>query len=81
MLYIIITLNILLMWFYSKNYQKVQKSGSEDIYFRRIYDSPDTEILPENLLSNREQLRNNKLFLFEGQDRNDKICIDVFYVV
>ena len=57
---------------------KVQKSGSEDIYFRRIYDSPDSEILPENLLSNREQLRNNKLFLFEGQDRNDKICIDVF---
>lgn len=56
----------------------IKKSGSENIYFRRIYDSPDSEILPKNLLESRKQLRDNKLFLFEGQDRNDKTCIDVF---
>lgn len=51
--------------------------GRDRLYFKRNSDRK-CEAIPKELSNNREQLRENRLFLFEAQDRNDKICGKVF---
>lgn len=53
------------------------KLGRNRVYFRRNSTRED-EIIPKDLINNREQLRENRLFLFEAQDRNDKVSGEVF---
>lgn len=53
------------------------QNNEERIYFKRT-NSPDSEILPDNLKGIRQFVRKNKLLLFDGQDKNDVECVAVF---
>lgn len=54
-------------------YEALKKDNQ--YYFKR---ANDDELIPEELISIRETLRKNKLLLFDGQDKNNQICIEVF---
>lgn len=55
----------------------INKRDIEEVYFRRTYDK-ENEIIPDNLATYRSAIRRNKLFLFEGQDKNDENCSIAF---
>lgn len=51
----------------------------ENLYFRRTNNiNKDVDTLPKNLANLRKTVRNNKLLLFDAQDKNDLVCSSVF---
>lgn len=56
----------------------VSQNYEEKVYFKRTNSSDVPEILPDNLKKIRKSVRKNKLLLFEGQDKNDAECVNVF---
>lgn len=62
----------------SESLSLLTKSDKLKPYFHRLLNNPDQELLPEALKERRDQLRDNKLLLFEAQERNDQICGQVF---